>query len=127
MKTKLIAGFAAVAFAFTAGVAMADEGEDLFKKKCGACHALDADKTGPHLGGVMGRKAGSTEFKKYKAFKGGADFDWTPELMDEWITDQKKFLKNHADKGVGKKTGMMVKIKKADERAAIIEYLKGAH
>ncbi len=34
------------------------EGRDLFNERCAACHALDANKFGPRLGGVFGRRAG---------------------------------------------------------------------
>src|SRR5579864_3838152 len=32
---------------------------DLFRKRCGGCHAMDRDKTGPNLKGVYGRQAAS--------------------------------------------------------------------
>ena len=73
-------------------------------------------KVGPSLAGVVGRKAGTTDFTKYKALA-GADITWTEENLDAWITDPKKFI--------GKPTAMTVKVKKDDEREAIIDYLKG--
>jgi cytochrome c2 len=47
--------------AFTAdGGAKGDAiaGRTAFEKRCGGCHALDHDKEGPRLAGVVGRKAG---------------------------------------------------------------------
>src|SRR6266849_7801429 len=34
-------------------------GQQLFSERCASCHALDVNKTGPMLGGVFERKAGS--------------------------------------------------------------------
>ncbi len=122
MKTKHFVAFGlAMAIATTSGMASADaDGGKLFKKKCGVCHKMDKDAIGPALKGVVGRKAGSTGFKKFKALK-GASFTWDEATLDAWITNQKDFLKS---KGIDKKTAMSVKIKKAEDREEIIEYLK---
>ena len=125
--TKLIAVGAALAFALSAGSAMADtsKGKKLFKKKCSACHSVDAGKhkSGPSLHGIVGKQAGMVDgFKKYKAMK-GASVVWTAETLDAWITNPKKFLKANADAVNGKSTAMNVKIKKEKDRKAIIEYL----
>ena len=40
---------------------------------------------------------------------------WTPELLDQWLTDSKKMVKG---------TKMAYKEKNADKRAEIIEYLE---
>ena len=42
-----------------AGADEALDGKALYEARCGGCHALDADRTGPHHAGVFGRKAGS--------------------------------------------------------------------
>lgn len=108
------------AFAATVAVspALADaDGAKLFKRKCASCHDFDKHKTGPMLKGVFGRKAGSTDFPKYRALK-GADFVWDETNMSEWIANPKKFI--------GKATSMAGKIKKEKDRDAIIEFLKAA-
>jgi cytochrome c len=91
--------------------------ESLFKKKCGTCHSIEpgAHKIGPSLGGILGRKAGSTDFTKYKALK-DADFVWDEEKLDAWIKDPKAYI--------GKPTAMTVKVKIEDERKMIINFLK---
>src|SRR5258707_1787951 len=43
----------------------AGHGQQLFSERCAACHALDANKSGPMLGGVFGRKAGSAPCYNY--------------------------------------------------------------
>jgi cytochrome c2 len=34
-------------------------GKAVFEKRCTGCSAMEADREGPHLAGVFGRKAGS--------------------------------------------------------------------
>ncbi len=122
-KKSFIAFAIAAAVVGTSGAAMAADaaaGEEVFKKRCTACHALDKAKTGPALGGVVGRQAGSTDFKRYKGLV-GADFEWTPELLDEYIADPKKFVVNNTS---NKRSSMTYKLKDAEERADVIEYLK---
>jgi cytochrome c len=99
----------------------AKKGEKVFKK-CKACHSTEAGKhkIGPSLAGIVGRKAGTTDFKKYKALK-GADFTWDEDNIAQWVTDQKKFLKS---KGLPTKSAMRVKIKEKDH-ANLFAYLKG--
>lgn len=97
-----------------------DSGAALFKKKCSTCHALEPGKhkVGPSLAGILGRKAGSTDFPKYRALK-DADFTWDKTNIAAWISDPKKFI--------GKPTAMTVKIKVEKDRQAIIEYLSEKH
>lgn len=117
--TKFLALGIAAMVAVSSGTAMAkSSGEKLFKKKCGTCHSIEPGKhkVGPSLAGVIGSKAGSTDFPKYKALK-GADFTWDLTSIDAWITNPKKFIK--------KSTAMTVKVKKEKDRQAIIDYLRG--
>ena len=116
---KTIALSIAATIAITSSNAMAKStGEKLFKKKCGTCHSMEPGKhkVGPSLAGVIGRKAGSTDFPKYKALN-GASFVWDLETIDRWITNPKKFI--------SKPTAMTVKVKKEKDRQAIIDYLNG--
>lgn len=116
----VIALGAALGVADSSGPASAADGAAIFKKKCGACHALDKNKVGPMLGGIMGRQAGTTDFKRYKGLV-NVDFVWDPALMDEYLLDPRAFVKKHTE---NKRSGMAFKLKDADERAAVIEYLQ---
>ena len=93
-------------------------GEKLFTLKCGTCHSMEPGKhkVGPSLAGVVGRKAGATDFERYRALK-GADFVWTVENLNDWIANPKGFI--------GKPTAMTVKVRIQEERDAIIDHLKG--
>ncbi|MEE8393168.1 MAG: c-type cytochrome [Rhodospirillales bacterium] len=94
----------------------AEIGAKVFKKRCKTCHTVKAGKhkLGPSLAGMFGSKSGATDFKKYKGLK-GSDFVWNEENLDKFLANPKKF--------VGKKS-MTFKLKKANERANVIEYLK---
>lgn len=117
MKSVRIAAVLACLAALPAQ-ALADEGEDLFKKQCKKCHEMTPNKhaVGPSLTGVFGRKAGSTDFKKYKALT-GSQVVWDEKSLDGWLENPKKFI--------GKTTTMTEKVKSAEDRAALIQYLKG--
>ena len=114
----------AIAVALASGSAFADDpatGEKVFKK-CKACHSTKSgkNKVGPYLFGVFGRQAGTAKgYKKYRGLK-GADYTWDEALLEEYLTDPKKFVKKRGAKG----TSMAFKLKKADQRAHIIAYLK---
>lgn len=85
------------------------EGASLARRKCASCHYLDRNlrKVGPTLKGVFGRKPSIT----------GIPFEtWDEVALDAWLADPKK---------VKPKTQMAIPgLKDADERAAIIAYLK---
>ncbi len=122
---KFLAFGLATVLALASSAAFADgdakKGKKVFKK-CKACHSLEEGKhrIGPSLAGIIGRKAGSSDFKKYKALK-NADFTWDEENISKWIENQKVFLK---DKGLPTKTAMKVKIKKEKDRKNLFAYLK---
>ncbi len=103
----------------------AAKGEKEFKK-CRACHSIVDDageaivkggKTGPNLYGVVGRVAGSEEFK----YGGGladaaaAEFVWTEEALAAYTMDAKKWL---TDNGYSSQTKMTFKLKKGSEDVA---------
>ncbi|MDH3335765.1 MAG: c-type cytochrome [Rhodospirillaceae bacterium] len=120
LKKTIFLTFAAAALLAQPAIASADaDGEKTFKKRCSSCHETQAGKhkTGPSLAGVFGRKAGTVEgFKSYKALV-GSDVVWDEASLDGWLANPKKFI--------GKTSTMTFKLKKEEERKAIIEYLKG--
>jgi len=123
-RTVLALGMSAfVALASSSAFAAGDaaKGKKVFNK-CKACHTLQdgKHKVGPSLLGVVGRKAGTAKgYKKYKGMK-GADWTWDEAAINEYLTDPKKFVK----KKNGQRTSMVFKLKKADQRADVIAYLK---
>ena len=118
-KGTCLAIAAALALAGSPALAAEDaaKGAKVFKK-CKACHTANKGgkhRVGPNLFGIVGRKAGTTDFKKYKGLK-GSDIVWDEDSLDKWLTNPKKFI--------GKRSSMAFKLKKAGDRAAVIAYLK---
>ncbi|MEP1926379.1 MULTISPECIES: cytochrome C [Pseudomonadota] len=125
---KLIIASAAAALALaTPSFAEGDveKGEKGFKK-CKSCHTIvspegeaviKGGKTGPNLYGVVGRVAGSEDFKYGTGLAGAAEagFVWTEESITEYIKDPKKWL---GDNGYDKKSKMSFKLKKGGEDIA---------
>lgn len=98
----------------------ADKGERVFKK-CQACHALDpAEQTdkGPTLHGVFGRKAGGAEGYAYSEALKSADIVWTDETMEAFLADSQAVVPGNTMNFSG--------LRKAEDRAAVIAYLREA-
>ena len=123
-ETRLIPPTAAALAAFSTG-AFADE-PDLKKgakvfKKCKACHVIDKEKNkvGPHLVGLIGRKAASVEGYKYsKAMKaiGEEGLEWTEEVLLEYLVKPKEYVKGTKMAFGG--------LKKEKQRINLVAYLK---
>jgi cytochrome c len=98
----------------------AAKGEKLFVR-CSACHsAKDAvNRTGPHLKGIVGRPVASIEGFKYSPamleFAKTAGL-WDEAKLDSYLADPKAF--------VPKNRMALAPMKKAEERADVIAYLK---
>ncbi len=97
-----------------------EKGKKVFNK-CKACHFVDKEKNkvGPYLKGVVGRKAASVEgFKYSKAMKakGEEGLVWTEENLDQYLAAPKKFVPGNKMAFAG--------LKKAEDRANVIAYLK---
>ncbi|HMO68450.1 MAG TPA: c-type cytochrome [Novosphingobium sp.] len=56
--------------------------------KCVACHSLDTAArrgTGPHLAGIIGRKAGSLDGFAYSPLLRDSGFIWTEPRIEAWL------------------------------------------
>ncbi|WP_417269161.1 c-type cytochrome [Celeribacter sp.] len=128
MKTLVLAFCALPLLASTAYAGDADKGASDFKK-CKACHSITAadgtviqkgGKTGPDLGGVIGRQVGSVEDFRYGnsiVAAGEAGAVWDEESFAAYIQDPKAWLiEATGDKGA--KTKMTYKHKKGAEDMA---------
>jgi cytochrome c len=109
-----------------AGTAMAAgdpaNGEKVFKR-CMACHVVNAEqnRVGPYLKGVVGRQAGHVEGFKYSeamAAKGAEGLVWDDATLDAYLADPKGYVPKNKMAFPG--------LKKPEERADVIAYLKQA-
>ena len=115
----VVAAFAmpAAAHAATGDIA---KGQKIFRR-CMGCHYIDKAKNrvGPTLENVVGRPAASVKSYHYSAAlksKGATGLVWTPDNLDKWLTNPRKFAP-------GTKMGF-AGIHKASQRADIIAYLE---
>jgi cytochrome c oxidase assembly protein Cox11 len=92
----------------------AAHGQELFQQRCSACHAIDSNRTGPILGGVAGRKAGSAPGYNYSPALLGAKVIWSNDNLDLWLADPRKFIPG---------TRMPIRVLDAPSRKDIIAYL----
>lgn len=90
-------------------------GQDLFQRRCTSCHSLDAEKEGPRLRGVFGRKSGSIQSFNYSDALKNANLTWDADALDKWLSDTDKFLPDN---------DMNISIRDAGERSDLIAYLK---
>lgn len=122
MSFKFVIAVAAALGAMSTGAFAegdAAKGEKVFKK-CKACHAADKpkNKVGPHLVGIIGRKAASVEGYKY-----GKGITEAAEKIGEW--DEAKLVEYLASPKdyVGGKSKMTFKLKKEGQRNDVAAYL----
>ena len=90
-------------------------GKQLFEKRCTGCHSLDADKEGPHLRNVYGRKAGTAAGFAYSDALKAANFTWNDALLEKWLTDTESVVPDN---------NMDFHVPSPDERADIVRFLK---
>ena len=65
-----------------------EQGREVFRSECIACHAIACNKAGPKLNGVIGRTAGEVaDYSGYSDAMRAADFTWTIEKLDAFIAD----------------------------------------
>ena len=98
-------------------------GEKLYSG-CKACHEIGPGahhKVGPHLDGIMGRRAGTAEGFKYSTAmrKAGDDgLAWTPDTLHAYLEKPREFIKGNRMSYRG--------MAKAEDRENLIAYLQQA-
>jgi cytochrome c len=115
----LAAGAALLAPPAPVGAAESDAaaGRSVFEKRCTGCHALDHEKEGPRLAGVVGRKAGAVSTFTYSDAVKKSGVVWTEAALDNWLTDTETVIPDN---------DMSFRLGNPVERAAIIAFLKEA-
>ncbi len=97
----------------------AAKGKKVFNK-CKTCHVVDDEKNkvGPHLVGIIGRAAGAAEGFKYSDAMANSGITWDEETIAAYLADPKGYIEGNKMVFVG--------LKKEDEIADVIAYLKEA-
>jgi cytochrome c oxidase assembly protein subunit 11 len=67
-------------------------GRVLVATVCGACHALDHNKIGPMLDGVVGRRAGSVPGYPYSTALAQSGVTWDAGTLDKWLAGPQHFI-----------------------------------
>ena len=98
--------------------AKVDAGAKIFKL-CEACHSGQkggGQKVGPNLWDVVDRAKGTAAGFRYSDAMAHAGGDWTFADLDKYLASPKDFIPNNRMTFAG--------LRKADERAAVISYLR---
>jgi len=92
-------------------------GEKIFKK-CAACHSINkggANKIGPALYNVVGRKVGSVSDYKYSKTLASYEKEWTLEDLNGFVQKPSSYLNETKISYAG--------LRKEKDRASIIKYM----
>lgn len=98
--------------------ANAERGADLFDTHCGDCHSVSAkiaNRKGPSLYRVVGRKAATVPGAKYSPAMMASGIVWSPQSLDAYLANPK----GPVPAGTMKFKGLP----KPEERADLIAYL----
>ena len=92
-------------------------GKLVFEHRCTGCHAMDANREGPQLRTVYGRKAGSVARFEYSASLLRSGLTWTPATLDQWLADPDAMVPGN---------NMSFATPKTEDRRDLIAYLQQA-
>jgi cytochrome c len=121
LPTTLAVMAVAASFSLPAA-AQAVDGQKLFAARCAVCHwdpgkPGEAVRMGPSLSGVVGRKAGThPKFTRYSKAMKAYGKPWTEATLDAYLENPRKVVPGTNMAFAG--------LKKPEERAAIVAYLK---
>ena len=108
-----------VALGSSAALAAGDpaQGAKVFNK-CKVCHSADQpkNKIGPHLVGIIGRKAGSVEGFSYSQAMKQSGIVWDEATLDKYLADPKADVPHTKMAFVG--------LSSEEDRQNVIAYLK---
>jgi cytochrome c len=86
--------------------------------QCSSCHSLgEGGPTllGPNLYGMFERPVGGLDTYQYSKALQDADFEWTPDQLDQWLASPRNFLPGNKMSFAG--------VPREDQRVAVIAYV----
>lgn len=89
-------------------------GQQLVESRCFACHSLDANRVGPALRGVIGRRVGTADGYAYSQALTTANYDWDAKRIKAWLTDPELLLPGQ---------NMNYRLEQAQDRDDVATYL----
>lgn len=108
-----------LAQAFCAGHAVAAdlvaEGRTLYQTKCGGCHSVETNRTGPRHRGVVGRRVASVPDYDYSLALKQLGGVWTPARLEQWLSGTQKMAPG---------SKMYLALDDTGQRQRIIAYLQ---
>jgi cytochrome c len=102
-------------YAILAFATPAERGKEIFTRRCSGCHAPDINKEGPKLRGIYGRNSAAVAGFGYSEALKKSSIRWDEQSLDRWLTDPDAVVPD---------TDMAFRLSNADERSAVIAYLK---
>ncbi|HEY6383975.1 MAG TPA: c-type cytochrome [Pseudolabrys sp.] len=95
------------------------DGQLMFNNACRTCHSIreGENRLGPHMRGIIGRKAGSLPDYSYSSAMKGADFVWDENNLDRFIEKPDETVPGNTMKPYGG-------LPSAESRAKLVAYLK---
>jgi cytochrome c len=100
-----------------------DPGELAFNSVCGTCHTLRPgdNRLGPHLSGIIGRKAGTVEnYANYSSTMKDSDIVWDEKTLDKFIENPEGTVSNNNMKP-------FAGVPEAEQRSKILAFLKACN
>ena len=94
-------------------------GQLVFNNVCRTCHSIREgdNRLGPHMRGIVGRKAGSLPNYSYSSAMRGANFVWDEENLERFIANPDGIVPGNSMKPYGG-------LASAESRAKLVAFLK---